>query len=87
MQCAFAAAILLYALDYLVALLPEPVHFHYLFGRMLKVAVDYNAAVAGGLFKPCEHGGLLTEIAAEVHADHIDVFLRSGAYLAPGAVF
>ena len=54
-QAALLAAVLLDALDDLIALLPEPDHLDDLLGRMLQVAVQNDAAVAPCLLKPGEH--------------------------------
>ena len=85
-QPAFLAAVLLDALDDLIALLPEPVHFDYLLRRVLKVAVDDDAAVALRLLQPREHRGFLAEVAAEVYADDVVVLPGGLVYLRPCVV-
>ena len=86
MEAALLAAVLLDALHDLVALFPEAVHLHDLLGRVLQVAVDDHAAVALRLLKPGEHGGLLAEVAAEMHADHMGVRFARFADFRPGLV-
>ena len=53
---------------------------------MLKVTVDNGAAVAPGLFQPCEHGRLLAEVPAEVYAHDMAVAFGGLLYHFPGGV-
>ena len=85
-KSALLAAILLDALDHLVALFPEAVHLNDLLGRVLQVAVHDDHAVALCLLKTGEHGGLLAEVAAEVDAYHMFVRLCAAPDLVPGSV-
>lgn len=83
---AFAAAVLLDALDDFVPLLPEAIHLEDRFRRMLQVAVHDHAAVAVGFFQPGEHGGLLAEVAAEMDAENVRILLRQCADDVPALV-
>ena len=83
---AFSATILLDTLDDLVPLLPEVIHLHDLFRRVLQVTVHDHAAVAGGLGQPGEHGGLFAEVPAEMDAEDVRIFLRLRADDIPGLV-
>ena len=51
-----------------VALLPEPVHFHDFFGRMLQVAVEDHGAVPACFGKAGSHGCLLSKVAGKADA-------------------
>ena len=66
------------ALDDLIALLPERVHFGKLFRGVLQVAVHPRHCIAAGRFKPCEHRGLLAEIPRKSHAAYDRPFFRPG---------
>ena len=86
MEGALLAAVLLDALDHLIALLPQTVHVHDLLRRVLQVAVHDHHAVALRLLKAREHGGFLAEVAAEVDAHHMPVLPGAALDLLPGVV-
>ena len=86
MEAGLLAAVGLDALDDLVALLPEPVHFDDLLGRVLQIAVDDHDAVALRGLETGEHRGLLAEVAAEMHADDVGIGRGAALDLAPGRV-
>lgn len=51
----------------LVALLPQAVHVHDLFRRVLEVAVQHHTASPTGLGQAGKNGSLLAEVAGEAH--------------------
>jgi hypothetical protein len=86
MQRAFPAAAALAALDHIVALLPEPVHFHDGFRRLLQIAVDHCRAAAAAVRQPRHDRRFLAEIAGKTQPAH--ALIRGGGTpdLRPGAV-
>ena len=86
MESGFLTAVTLDPLNDLIALLPETVHLDDLLGRVLQIAVEHDAAVAAGLFKPGKHRSLLAEVSAEADAADPGILLPGGADFGPGAV-
>ena len=86
MQRAFPTAVGLDALDDLRAVLPEAVHLHQLFRRVLQIAVHHGDAVASRLPESGKDRGLLAEIPGKPRAAHVAAALRLGADALPCSV-
>ena len=67
MQGALLSTAQLDAFHDLVALLPQAVHVHDLFRRVLEVAVQHHTASPTGLGQAGKNGSLLAEVAGEAH--------------------
>ena len=86
MESGFLTAVTLDSLDDLIALLPETVHLDDLLGWVLQIAVEHDAAVTAGLFKPGKHRSFLAEVSAEADAADPGILVTGSTDLRPGAV-